>query len=354
MMSHRRSSVSAPSVSTPTAQTAVGAGAGNAFAQQQLAATRAKGAGDGQLAMGLLGELVNAPQVDEGAPGTPTELNAPATEGEVTRNSSISRDDGAESEVSEGGTVTAGMGGLMPTASEPSPGSTTGDLKIEPWTTADGGTRTTVGVGEKMEFHCSMDGTSWSSTGGTNGRTKKVKGRADIFQWTAPKAGATVTITAKKGAQTGTIAIRVVEPTGVTATRTGEHDLPGAGAGMTLSFAFNPSGADFSRCQWYEEPRNATNKTGYFSKHTPPNHDRAHGAGRWIYMNEATDTASFGTTTTPYEAGSYDWVVPTKWRVIGTTDSNDLVTTTQHHEIKDASGTAFVSKHGVTSPDQAP
>ncbi len=308
-------------------------GAGNAFAQQQMAAGQADGvgAGDGMCAAHPLADEWTGAQLDA---GTPVEMIG-----------------------MPGATVAgdAGTGDAAAAADAPeAPGTTTGDLTIEPWTMVDGGTRTTVGVGENMQFHCSNAGTSWSSSGGTDGATTTSAGSADMFNWTAGAVGSTVTITVTKGSQTGTIAIRVVEPTGIAATRTGGHDLPGAGAGMTLSFSFNPSGPSFANCQWYEEPKNASNLTGYFQTHTPPNHDAAHGAGRWVWMNQATDIASFGTTITPYAAGSYDWEVPTKWRVAGTGGSNDLVTTTQHHEIKDATGTAFISKHGVTSPDQAP
>lgn len=308
------SSEAAPDVGS-AAQGAPQAGMGNAFAQEQLrAGASASGSGvDGPLA---------------------------AAFGEQTS-------EAAGPEVGEADTMAAG--------------DTTGDLDIVAFTHMDSGSRTTVGVAEEVTFHCASADTTWSASGGTAGKTKRKKGNADMFSWTAPSAKGSVTITVtKQDGSKGTLSISVIEPTGIRASRKGSLPVTGVGAGMELDFVFEPTTVSFAAVEWQEVPSNATNIKGkYFSKHKPLDHDSDHGAGRWLSINgqnranAAGDEAKFDYTFTPYEAGSFDWVIPTQWRVKGG-PANSLVTTTQHHEIRDSTGAAFVSKHGVTSPDRKP
>ncbi|MBW1881746.1 MAG: hypothetical protein JRJ84_25590 [Deltaproteobacteria bacterium] len=221
-------------------------------------------------------------------------------------------------------------------------------LNIVPFTVADGGARTSVGVGEKMIFHCNEAGTTWSATKGTGTTTRK-SGFVDQFKWTAPnkKGNATISVTTSNGA--GNIKIKVVEPSSMTASVTGSYPVTGTGAGMKLKIVFNPTTVNFQYLQWREAEANATNISGYFNDHTPPNHDRAHGAGRWLGIgnkNNVSDNAYFGYTWTPYKAGTYDWPITNQWRVRGDSAVNDLVSMKQEHEIFNTGGTAEVRKHG--------
>jgi len=268
---------------------------------------------------------------------TPT-LDAAANDG----GNSVQADSGFSNEANEqrggGGIGLLGGGG---TAKKKK-------LTIVPFTVADGKARTTVGVGEKMVFHCSEAGTTWSATKGT-GTTNRKPNYADEYKWTAPnkKGNVTISVTTSDGA--GKIAITVVEPTSMTASKTGSVPVSGTGAGMKLKIVFNPTTVNFQYLQWREPEANATNITGYFSTHTPPNHDRAHGAGRWLRIgnqNDVTDKASFGYTWTPYKKGTYDWPITNQWRVLGDSTVNDLVSMKQEHQIFNTRGTAEVRKHG--------
>ncbi|GLZ79253.1 hypothetical protein Afil01_40600 [Actinorhabdospora filicis] len=207
-----------------------------------------------------------------------------------------------------------------------------------------------VGVGEKVLFTGSASG-AWTATAGT-----PASGTGDKFTWTAPDRAATATITLTVGAKSKSVDLKVVEPASITAHRNRTIPIgPGtAGAGMKLTFHYSPKHVSFGNVEAKEVSGPATNITGYFRKHFS-DADLWHDSGDTFYPikenneDSAEDTASLTSPITPWEAGTFDWIIPNHFKT--KTESGDgkkFTDVTQAFQMLDATGRVRIDKAGAS------
>jgi hypothetical protein len=216
-------------------------------------------------------------------------------------------------------------------------------------------TRTNVGVGEEVIFTGSAAG-NWTAGSGSPNKLDA----DDKFTWTAPSRKKTATIKLKVGSKKASVKMKVVEPKSITATKLGEKSFPAGtpGAGMTLKFNYHPMNVSFGNVQAKEVSGPATNITGYYIHHKKsiPKSDLYHDSGDTFFpigednKDTATDTASVeeDPTITPFMKGTYDWVIPNKFKV--NTEGGDgkrFTKVTQAHKMVDATGKMKVTKAGA-------
>jgi hypothetical protein len=216
--------------------------------------------------------------------------------------------------------------------------------------------RTEVGVGEEIIFTGNVAG-RWTSSAGMprfqNGLT---------FAWTAPNRENTVTIQLEVGGVFSTLTIHVIEPSRITADKISEIAIPAgqAGAGMTLTFIYHPLSVSFGNIQVKEVSGPATNITGFFRrKYT--NADLRHDSGdRFTDIlddnrDSAIDTASITEDNRrPFSRGTFDWVIPNKFRVdTERGDGKQFTTVLQAFLMVDGSGRIILTKAGQ-SVDRTP
>lgn len=210
-------------------------------------------------------------------------------------------------------------------------------------------TRTKVGVGEEVIFNGSAAG-KWSTTGGTAGPP----GNSNTFTWTAPDRVAAAAIRLSVGGKDRSVWMNVIEPASITATKNSEIAIPPgtAGAGMRLTFNYHPKTVSFGNVEAREVSGPATNITGYYDKHYSENNLK-HDSGDTFYpinadnTDSAEDTASTTDPHTPYENGTFDWVIPNRFKVkTEGGDGKEFTKVTQAFTI-DATGKVKVTKAGA-------
>jgi hypothetical protein len=210
-------------------------------------------------------------------------------------------------------------------------------------------TRKKIGVGEEVKFTGSASG-KWTATGGgpltANGTT---------FNWKAPNHAEKTEIKLEVGTKSATLTMKVVEPASTYAVKTSEIPF-GAGtagaAGMILDLYYYPKKVSFGSVEHKEVPGPATEIEGYFSQFAAS--ELKHDPGDTFYdileNNELNgeDEAAGQYSNTPYEKGSYRWVIPNKFRVKGETgDGKQFTEVTQDFSI-DAAGTLKITKAGAS------
>ena len=209
--------------------------------------------------------------------------------------------------------------------------------------------RTTIAVGEVVEFTGSASGT-WTATGGT----PAAGAASTTFIWTAPGAPGSVTITLTVGTQTVTKVMTVIAPSSIAMVVSSQHTLTAGTAGvcMVTNVTVGPATVSFGNVQWLEVPGPATSVAGYFTKfsaatlHHNPNPN-------WVTWNDSntgpTDHASWHSLTGPYTPGTFQWDVPNKYRVTGSgAAGTEFTTTHQLFAMTDNAGTMTVSKGGAS------
>lgn len=219
--------------------------------------------------------------------------------------------------------------------------------------------RTTVGIGEMSSFTVKDDeGGSWTSADGTG-----VKGtNTATFQWTASTVGTNkITYTTAKG-QISSVTMTTVAPASLSGKK--DKDITtfakGAqGAGMELTITVLPTTVSFQALEVMEDTCTASALSGYFTTHTPPDHDAAAGAGNWSSIgpkNDFSDTADSSDQPSPWSQGSYTWAIPARWRKKGDQASGTLFSATNNQvvTITGADGTTKVTKLGATSASRKP
>jgi hypothetical protein len=217
--------------------------------------------------------------------------------------------------------------------------------------TATGGAdvRTTIAVGEVVEFTGSASGT-WTATGGT----PAAGAASTTFIWTAPGAPGSVTITLTVGTQAVTKVMTVIAPSSIAMVLSSQHGLTAGTAGvcMVTNVTVGPATVSFGNVQWLEVPGPATNVAGYFTKfsaatlHHNPNPN-------WLTWNDSntglTDHAAWHSVPGPYTPGTFQWDVPNKYRVAGSgAAGTEFTTTHQLFAMTDNAGTMTVSKGGAS------
>jgi hypothetical protein len=221
--------------------------------------------------------------------------------------------------------------------------------------------RTTIGVGEEVEFYFSPPTlpvkVDWSTTAGSVWPTNEV-----YTKFTAPSNAATATVTLTYGRTVTNVTFNVVEPTGVASAKitstTGLYIPPSAaGAWMRLNVTLGPTNVSFYRVQIWEPGHDAINTNGYFVAHTPLPHGNRQGANKWRPVSYANlvdqgdnfDTCSYSGSAylpSPWSTGSFTWPInPASWRIPGG-QTNSLPWSDQVFSLTSA-GTLTISKFGT-------
>lgn len=211
--------------------------------------------------------------------------------------------------------------------------------------TAD--TRTTVGVGERVRFTGNTAGT-WTAS---EGQIIGINSGSNVI-WEAPAIAATPTITlTTPGGQTA-VQMTVVAPDSLDMA-VAAHDpiaVGTAGACMFTNVTVNPLNVSFGRTQWLEVPGPATNVSGYFTRFSAAQL-RHHPNPRYLPFNDLNaglnDHAAFHAAPAPFSFGTFDWVIPNRYKIDGESDAQGrfFVDTTQEFTIF-ADGTMMIDKSG--------
>jgi hypothetical protein len=217
--------------------------------------------------------------------------------------------------------------------------------------------RTDVGVGEEVTFTGSAVG-KWTATSGT----PKELASGDKLVWTAPDRAATVTIKLQVGAEQETVSMKVIEPDNITGRKNSEIPIGAgtAGAGMKLTFIYHPKNVSFGNVQAKEVSGPATNITGYYKKHYTADglkHDSGDTFTPIKETNEdsAEDTASTEDKFKPYEKGTFDWVIPNKFKVkTEAGDGKKFTDVTQACSMLDATGKIRITKATTAKVERSP
>jgi peptidoglycan hydrolase-like protein with peptidoglycan-binding domain len=233
---------------------------------------------------------------------------------------------------------------VVPTPTTP-PTVTTQTIVSAPDGTAD--TRTTVGVGERVRFTSPTAGT-WTVS---DGRIIGLNTGANMV-WEAPAVAANpiITITTPGGA-TAT-AITVIAPTSLNMVVANRDAIAvgTAGACMITNVTVNPANVSFGRTQWLEVPGPATNVTGYFTRFSAAGL-RHQPNPRYLPFDDLntglTDHAAMHNAPPAFSFGTFDWVIPNRYKIDGETDAQGkfFVNTTQAFTIF-SNGTVMIIKSG--------
>jgi hypothetical protein len=219
-----------------------------------------------------------------------------------------------------------------------------------------GDDRKTVAMGEVVYFDVGGAEADWSASAGWPPR----RSTRDTFAWELADPGtASITATLPTG-ETATVNMRVIGPTSIRMRKTSE-DPPGAsgtaGAGMMLKPRFTPGNVNFGNVEWLEVPGGPSNVSGYFAT------ERAAGRANLNHRPNPNflrigprlnDHAAAFNFSPPFAVGTWDWIIPNKFRRAATTGDGTLFFNTLQSFRMDASGVITVSKQGasVTAPPQ--
>lgn len=144
--------------------------------------------------------------------------------------------------------------------------------------------------------------------------------------WEAPAVAANPTITLTTASGTQSMNFTVIAPDLLTMI-VGNHDpiaTGTAGACMITNITVNPLTVNFGRTQWLEVPGPATNVTGYFNRFSAAQL-RHHPNPRYLPFDDMntglTDHASFHEVPAPFSDGTFEWVIPNRYKIDGETDA---------------------------------
>lgn len=226
------------------------------------------------------------------------------------------------------------------------PNVTTETIKPAPDGTPD--TRTTIGVGERVRFTADTSGT-WTVS---DGHIIGLNTGANVV-WEAPAVAANSTITVTSPGGSRTVSMTVIAPNALTMTVFGSHAIPSgtAGACMVNDVVINPLNVNFGRTQWLEVPGPASNVSGYFNRfsaatifhHPNPN---------YLPFNDNNtglrDHAAWHAVPAPFSFGTFDWVIPNRYKIDGETDAQGrfFADTTQEF-VMFADGAMMIDKAGA-------
>lgn len=218
-------------------------------------------------------------------------------------------------------------------------------LVTAPDGTAD--TRTTVGVGERVRLTGNTAGTWTASEGTIIGLNT---GSNVIWEAPAIAANPVITLTTPGGATATNFTVVIPDSLDMAV---GAHDpiaVGTAGACMITNVTANPLNVSFGRTQWLEVPGPASNVTGYFRRFSAAQL-RHHPNPRYLPFNDLngglSDHAALHNAPPAFSFGTFDWVIPNRYKIDGETDAQGrfFVDTTQEFTIFD-DGTVMIDKSG--------
>jgi hypothetical protein len=225
------------------------------------------------------------------------------------------------------------------------------------WSNPAGDTdRTTVGIGELTSFVVSdVAGGSWKSADGKGKTNNSVS-----FQWTASAKGTNVITYTAADKSVSKVTMTTEVPDKLTGKKDTDSTYPSGtqGAGMDLTVTVHPTTVSFQALEIMEGTVAPSALSGFFTTHTPPSHDAAHGAGTWNGVgpdNDVPDNADSNGWSSPWAQGSYTWAIPTSWRLkTAKTSTAFAKTSDQVVDITGADGTTIVSKLGAKTKPRKP
>jgi len=176
-----------------------------------------------------------------------------------------------------------------------------------------------------------------------------------LTKFTAPSNATTATVTAKFRGASVPVPFTVIAPDGVEKaeiTSVNHYGVGVAGAGMHLKVTIGPTSVSFYRINIWEEGKDASNISGYFTTHPPASHI-GHGANVWhsvgcdnVVGNNFDNAHSFDWPSPWSPGGRYTWDIPAKWRIPGAS-TNSMTGWNQVHTLE-ANGTMTIDKFGKT------
>lgn len=210
--------------------------------------------------------------------------------------------------------------------------------------------RKTVAMGEVVYFDVGGAEADWSATAGWPPR----RTARDTFAWELADPGtASVTATLPTG-ETGTVNMRVIGPTDIRMRKISEDPAGNAGtagAGMVLKPRFNPGNVNFGNVEWLEVPGGPTNVTGYFQTELAAGRANLNHRPNPNFLRigpRLTDHAAAFNFSPPFATGTWDWVIPNKFRRAATTGAGTFFFNTVQTFRMDGTGAITVSKQGAT------
>ncbi len=235
---------------------------------------------------------------------------------------------------------------VVPPATAP-PVVTSETIKSAPDGTPD--TRTTVGVGERVRFTANTSGTWTVSDGHIIGLNT-----GSNIVWEAPPTATAPIITVTTPGGTRAIPMIVIAPNALSMTVNRNDAIPAgtAGACMITDVVVNPLNVNFGRTQWLEVPGPATNVSGYFNQFAAatifhhPNPD-------YLPFNDDNaglrDHASWHAVPAPFSFGTFEWVIPNRYKIDGESDAQGRIfTNTVQAFFMFPGGTMMITKAGAS------
>ena len=212
-------------------------------------------------------------------------------------------------------------------------------------------TRTTIGVGEKvnLSLNPTPSGTiTWSVTGGgtlTDGATPIL---------TTPDVRATCVVTVNFSGGSCTQPFSVIPPSGVQFTEYGadRHKQGYTSAGFLAQIEIQPNTVSFGAIQVREGACPATNTSIFWSDMG------GHGQGNW--RNVSSDNTIPSVLDNVYSIkpevvpGGYTWAIPWSYKVGASGDEHGFPDTVNHVFSADNNGTATQSKRSANTLSTAP
>jgi hypothetical protein len=150
------------------------------------------------------------------------------------------------------------------------------------------------------------------------------------------------------GDSTYTITYQVVEPTHETSYKKREVlpiDNHYAGAKMRIGIVVHPTDVSFHNVEVAELGGGPTNVSGYFA--ALGEEKLSHKPESWIRLNVAnrsTDLACIENLMEPWSSGGFEWIIPVRWRVIGSKYEGELPDVVQKVSMAGPSGVVTVTK----------
>ncbi len=209
-------------------------------------------------------------------------------------------------------------------------------------------TRTTVGVGEFVRFSANTSGT-WTAS---EGRIVGLNSGQNVV-WEAPAVASSPQITLTTPSGAASVTMTVIAPTSLAMTVDSREPIATgtAGACMITDVTVHPLNVSFGRTQWLEVPGPASNVTGYYTQFPASELDH-HPNPNYLPFNDdnsgLTDHAATHTEPSPFSRGTFQWVIPNRYKIDGESDAQGrfFTNTTQYFYIT-ATGTVAVVKAGA-------
>lgn len=216
-----------------------------------------------------------------------------------------------------------------------------------------GNHRTTIGVGERVNFLVNHAATFAATTG----TPTEASASSNSFAWQAPAEAGTATITATSGPRTASITFNIVAPDNVSMTRVNSWSIEGgvAGAVMECTMLFSPLNVSFGYANIKEISGPGANVSGFFNQYSAS--QLYHNASAdWTELKRNNmpppgkgDTAGLPNLGTgPFSAGTLDYVIPYHYRLDGESGNGRPFRTITQAMSMAADGTVTIRKAGAS------